>query len=220
LLYITTVVRDIMSLNQALMKAGGRPRKYSTKEAAAQAKRESNRRSRQRLHQPIGPADFIAYEPPLHPDVPTETPPETGLRTNINIPIPPRNARQDDVPQYLRPISPPPTQLPTSGDDAKLAEQIEQIRVDEQESIAERKEYDAEIANILLGMRSDKMIDKTAGSELQEIGEAEAAATGETANEEDSQRSCFTQLAFKEEPIMWDNNSVAASFTSNRSVGI
>jgi hypothetical protein len=64
------------------------------------------------------------------------------------------------------------------------------------------------------------MINKTAGSELQEIREVEAAAIGETANKEDSQRSCFTQLAFKEELIMWDNNSVTISFTLNRSVGI
>ncbi|KAH6665075.1 hypothetical protein B0J14DRAFT_569188 [Halenospora varia] len=143
--------------------------------------------------QPAGLADFIIYEPPLHSDILTETPPEIGLRTSINILIPSRDdARQDDVPQCVRPISPPPTQLPTATDDPKLAEQIKQIRADEQESILERNEYDTEIANILLGMRSDNIIGNVATSELQEIEEAEAATIRETANKEESQRSCLT----------------------------
>jgi hypothetical protein len=200
---------------------GGRPRKYATKAEARAADLEKRQYRRHQSRQPAGPADFIAYEPPLHSNVPTETPLEIGLRTSIDIPVPSRDdARHDDVPQCLRPISLPPTQLPTAADDPELAEQIQQIRADEQESVLERTEYDAEVANILLGMRSDNTVGNMATSELREMEEAEAAATGETASEEESQRSCLTPLAVAEEPIMWDNNSVAASYTSDRSATI
>jgi hypothetical protein len=79
-------------------KLGGRPRKYSTAEEAKRANLEGNRRRRQQQRQPIGPADFFAYEPQLHADIPAETPLETGLRTSrdVQIPVDP-NARQSDV---------------------------------------------------------------------------------------------------------------------------
>jgi len=208
-----------MASNQLPKKPVGRPKKHKTGGEAAKAVRESKLRwyhqSRQQSRQPAGPADFIAYEPLLHPGVPTETPPEIGLRTNINLPVISRDDTGDnDIPLYLRPISPPLTQLPTVVDDPELAEQIKQIRAGEQESIVE---YDAEIAHILLGMRRDHTSHNTETSESQAIEETEVLPSGDAANGEDSQRSCLTQLSFAEESILWDNNSVAASYTSERS---
>ncbi|KAF2174791.1 hypothetical protein K469DRAFT_647929, partial [Zopfia rhizophila CBS 207.26] len=77
-----------MASNTVPRKLRGRPRKHLTPAAAIQAKKESNRRRYLRQCQPQEPADFIAYEPRLHADVPTETPPEIGLRTSVDVPIP------------------------------------------------------------------------------------------------------------------------------------
>ena len=54
---------------------GGRPKKYATKAEAraADVEKRQHRRTRQQARLLVGPADFIAFEPP-HPDVPTDTP--------------------------------------------------------------------------------------------------------------------------------------------------
>jgi hypothetical protein len=122
-------------------KLSSRPRKY-TKEAAVEAKRVSNQRSRQRKHllHPPSPVDFIAYKP-THPDVPTNTP-ASGLRTSPDIPIPIEdNTQEANNTPNTRPISLPPIQLP---DDAITAH-INLIRQNEREINLERDKYESEI---------------------------------------------------------------------------
>lgn len=97
-------------------KRGGRPKKYATSDEARKANVEGNRRRRQvKALQSQGPADFIAFEPSLDTDCPADTCADTGLRTDILIPhesgTEHTGASQIDIPQHLRPISPPPTQL-------------------------------------------------------------------------------------------------------------
>jgi len=158
--------------------SGGRPKKYQSQEEAKKADIEKRRLRRQKAQLFTGPADFIAYEPP-HPDIPTDTPP-SGLRTSSDVRIPLDVDTQIDAPTNLQPISPPPTQPPLSGDDAEMAEQITQIRIDEQESNFERVEYEAEISRqlnemdaatvqILMGMRS---ANTTSVAEETRAGEA------------------------------------------------
>ena len=230
-----------------LKKAGGRPRKYTTTEAAKQANLENGHRRYQQLLQAQGPADFIAYEPP-HPDIPTDTPP-SGLRTSSDIRIPPDVDVQIDIPTNLRPISLLPTQLPLSNDDAEMVEQITQIRIDEQKSNFERVEYEAEIsqqlnemdaatAQILMGMRSanttsvaeetragetsrlsnkEGLVDDSVTTGLQTIEGSNTTGEGEKVYNEELLHSCFSTVASVDEPIVtWDNNSIAASNTSNR----
>jgi hypothetical protein len=152
-----------MPLDNHSKKPGGRPRKHSSAAAAIEAKKQSDRRRYLRSLQTQAPADFVAFEPP-HPDIPTDTP-LSGLRTSSDIRIPSDVDAQIDVPTNLRPISPPPTQPPLSDKDAGMAEQITQIRIDEEQSNFERAEYEAEISQqlnemdaatveILMGMRS------------------------------------------------------------------
>ncbi|KAH9208128.1 hypothetical protein DL95DRAFT_468026 [Leptodontidium sp. 2 PMI_412] len=116
-------------------KRGGRPKKYADADIVRRANIKGNRRRRERKAlQLSGPADFIAFEPllsdqddrqlskdPLHGTQPSEAPLSPQLNT------------------------PPPTQIPTSDEDAEIARQIEQTRADEQETDLERREYDAEI---------------------------------------------------------------------------
>src|ERR1700732_2720585 len=132
-------------------KAGGRPRKYSTAEEARRANLEGNRRRRLQQRQPIGPTDFIAFEPQLHADIPAETPLETGLRTSrdIRIPLDP-NARQDEVRPNLASPRPNPPVAAAAEEDAEINEQIRRIQTKEQETNTEQVEREAEIAEILL----------------------------------------------------------------------
>jgi hypothetical protein len=114
-------------------KAGGRPRKYSTVEEARRANLEGNRRRRLQQRQPIRPTDFIAFEPLLRVDIPTETPLETGLRTScdVRIPLDP-NARQGEVrPSLPSPRPNPPVSAAEEG--AEINEQIRRIQIKEQE---------------------------------------------------------------------------------------
>ncbi|KAF2175411.1 hypothetical protein K469DRAFT_610840 [Zopfia rhizophila CBS 207.26] len=141
----------------------GRPRKHLTPAAAIQAKKESDRQRYLRQRQPQGPADFIAYEPQLHADVPTDTPPEIGLRTSVDISIPQENGTQGcNNPQAPRSNRVPPAEPHTTNEDAKIARQIGQIRANEQESNIERDEYEAAI-----GQRLDEMDARTAEILLQ-----------------------------------------------------
>jgi hypothetical protein len=131
-------------------KRGGRPKKYTTSDDARKANVEGNRRRQQtKASKPQGPADFIAFDPPLHTDIPPDTSANTGLRTDISIPYEPgtqhTETSQIDIPPNLRPISPPPTQLA----DEDIDTQLNQIRIDERTSNIERNEYEAEIADQL-----------------------------------------------------------------------
>jgi hypothetical protein len=216
-------------------KAGGRPRKYSTAEEARRANLEGNRRRRRlQQSQPMGPADFIAYEPQLHADIPAETPLETGLRISRDIRIPPDpNARQAEVRPNLRP-SPRPNPQPPAAEDAEINEQVRRVQTREQETDAEQAERDAEIAEILLGMRAAEQTEDTGGGDvLETTNEAGAAnalhisglqtaarAEEERMSEEESQRSCFLNFGDIDEPILGDEQSIAASHASNRSVNI
>ncbi|KAN0103560.1 hypothetical protein V8E51_011873 [Hyaloscypha variabilis] len=216
-------------------KAGGRPRKYSTAEEARRANLEGNRRRRRlQQSQPMGPADFIAYEPQLHADIPAETPLETGLRISRDIRIPPDpNARQAEVRPNLRP-SPRPNPQPPAAEDAEINEQVRRVQTREQETDAEQAERDAEIAEILLGMRAAEQTEDAGGGDvLETTNEAGAAnalhisglqtaarAEEERMSEEESQRSCFLNFGDIDEPILGDEQSIAASHASNRSVNI
>lgn len=131
---------------------GGRPKKYATKVEARAADLEKRRYRRQQSRLLAGPADFIAFEP-SYPDVPTDTPP-SALRTSSDIRIPmDSNIQSSNIPQNLLPISLPPTQLLPIDENADIAAQIKQIQIDEQEANLERDKYDAEIAEILIGLR-------------------------------------------------------------------
>ncbi|KAF8861420.1 hypothetical protein BDZ45DRAFT_740188 [Acephala macrosclerotiorum] len=157
-----------MPSNNHPKKSGGRPRKHSTTAVAIEAKKQSDRqrylRRQLQAQGPLGPTDFIAFESPLHANIPTNTLSAIGLRTNIQIPQD-HDTEESDVAENLAPISPPPTQHPTSDEDAEVATQIKQIRVDEQEANVEQGEYEAEISQqlsksdaatteILMGLRA------------------------------------------------------------------
>jgi len=103
-------------------KASGRPRKCSTAEEARRVNLEGNRRRRLQQSQPIGPADFIVYEPQLHADIPAETPLETGLCTSrdVRIPLEP-NAQQNEVRLNLPSPRPNPP-LSAAEEDAEINE--------------------------------------------------------------------------------------------------
>ena len=150
-------------------KASGRPRKYSTAEEARRANLEGNRRRRLQQSQPIGPADFIVFEPQLHADIPAETPLETGLRTSRDVRIPlDFNARQDEVRPNLRP-SPRPNPRPSAvEEDAEINEQIRDIQIKEQETNTEQVERDTEIAEILLGIRAAEQAEDIGREEKRE----------------------------------------------------
>ena len=205
-------------------KAGGRPRKYATAEEARRANLEGNRRRRLQQSLPIGPADFITYEPQLHADVPTDTPP-SGLRTSSDIRIPAdSNVQSSNVPpQNLRPIHPPQTQLPPIDEDAEVAAQIKQIQIDEQEGNLERDEYEAEITEILIGLRLANAAEEArTGERSGSPGKRpmEGSIT-EGAHNEETQRSCSPEIASADGPMMtWDDDSIAASNTSDRPASI
>jgi hypothetical protein len=222
-----------MPPSQPPKNRGGRPRVHASKEAAAQAKKDGTRRWYQRSRQPTGPADFITYEPSLHGDVPADTPTGVGLRTNIHIPLDP-NARQDEVRPNLP--SPRPNPQPSAGEeDAEINEQIRRIHTKEQETNTEQVEREAEIAEILLGMRTAEQAEDFGGGELDvpettnEPGAADADISGlqtaaraeeEGMSEGESQRSCFLNFGDIDEPILGDENGIAALHASNRSVNI
>lgn len=223
--------------------SGGRPKKYQSQEEAKKADLKKRQLRRQRAQLLAGPVDFIAYEPP-HPDAPTDTP-LSGLRTGSNIRIPLDVDLQIDVLANLPPISPPPTQLPLSSDDVEMAQQIIQIRIDEQETNSERVEYEAEIsqqlneidattAHILMGMRSanttsvaketrasetneERLADGLATTELQTMEGSNTADESEKIYDEEPLYSCFSTVASMDEPITTrDNDSIDASNASNK----
>ncbi|KAF2469710.1 uncharacterized protein BDR25DRAFT_263030, partial [Lindgomyces ingoldianus] len=65
----------------------GRPRKFPTTAVAADARKKRDQQRYLRQRHPQGLADFIAYEPQIPADVPTETPTEISLRTTVQVPI-------------------------------------------------------------------------------------------------------------------------------------
>jgi len=77
-----------MPSNNHPNKSGGRPRKHSTTVAAVEAKKQSNRRRYLRGLQAQGPADFIAFKPQLHANIPADTPIEVGLCISHDVQIP------------------------------------------------------------------------------------------------------------------------------------
>jgi hypothetical protein len=92
--------------------------------------------------------DFIAYEPPLPADVPTETPPNLGLRTSADIPIPRNSDGQgsdsDKAPNpQASHHAPNPCLQP--NEDVEVTRAIERIRMEERESNIEQDEYEAAI---------------------------------------------------------------------------
>lgn len=100
----------------------------------------------------------------------------------------------------------------------------------------EQAERDAEIAEILLGMRAAEQAEDIGGEELdmpESANEAGAANTPdisglqtvatfreERISEEESQGSCLLNFSDINEPIIEDHNSIGASYASNRSVDI
>lgn len=141
-----------------MKKSGGRPRKYSTAEEAAAAKRRQNWGYYHNLSHsavPSGLADFITYEPPLPSDVPTYTRPSIGLRTSPDIPIPPENNIVDDLEGELEPAPYPPQSTPRRystptglQEDPEIVREVAQIRAVEEVS-TEDIEYDEEVTGQL-----------------------------------------------------------------------
>jgi len=223
-----------MPSNSYPKKSGGRPRKHSTTAAAAEAKKQSDRQRYLRRHAQ-GPIDFIAFEPQLHADIPAETPLETGLRTSRDVRIPlDSNARQDEVRPNLRP-SPRPNPRPSAAEeDAEINEQIRGIQTKEQETNTEQAERDAEIAEILLGMRAAEQAEDIGRGELDvpettnELGadadisglQTAARAKEEGMSEGESQRSCFLNFGDIDEPVIGDDNDIAASHASSKSANV
>ena len=122
-------------------KRGGRPPKYSDHEEARKADLERRRQRYNNRSCPLGPVDFIAYEPPRPPGIPIDTPSEIGLWISQDIRIPPERDAQEDHTNKNNPIPRCPTRIadPLSiEEDAKLAKRIEQIRTDEREQDAEQ----------------------------------------------------------------------------------
>jgi len=225
-----------MNPQNHLKKLSGRPRKYLTPQDAAKAKKQSNQQRYRRNLQPQGPADFIAYEPPLHQNVPAETP-QTGLRISLDIQIPQNSdtrqgdTQQGDVPQSLRPNYVQPSESESESEsDTDLTRQIQQVQIDEQKHNAEREEYEAEVSQRLNEMHAmtAKIIPQpdninkasTPGNlatlGLQAIEGSGITAGAERASERGSRRPP-SKAASVDEPILLDNNSVGASRASNKS---
>lgn len=125
----------------------GRPRKYDTKEEAVKAKKRRRHQRTQLQRQSQAPAEFIAYEPRLHGDVPSETPPNLGLRISADIPVPHdytvelNDELEDDAGyQLLFPDQP----LPSVEEDAAVAEQISQLQDQEQQWYREQPDDEME----------------------------------------------------------------------------
>ena len=95
-----------MPSTETLKKLCGRPRKYSTADEAAAAKRRQNRGYYHNPSRPVGlagPADFVAYEPLPTSDIPSYTLRAIGLRTSPDIPIPPDRDIVEDCEEELEP---------------------------------------------------------------------------------------------------------------------
>ncbi|KAH7108851.1 hypothetical protein B0J11DRAFT_513064 [Dendryphion nanum] len=148
-----------MSSGNPLKRPGGRPKKYSTAAAAAEAKKE---------------IEFIAYEPPLSEDVPNTTSSNLNLRISADVPIP----RDGDEPPNPEPNRERPPRYLLDNEDAEIVRRIEQIRENEEESNAEQYEYEAAIvqrlddidtraAGSLIEMQLDKNRTHMATSKLQ-----------------------------------------------------
>ena len=136
--------------------AVGRPRLYATKEEAKRVDLEKRQQRRQQQQQIRGPADFIAYEPLLHSDIPIPTPPEIGLRIGPDIGIPIEEGIQEgnidetDT-QQSAPWSIPCQTTPAQAnqcsaeEDAEIARQVKEIQKSEQENSTEQEEYEARV---------------------------------------------------------------------------
>ena len=144
----------IMPSTEPLKKPGGRPRKYSTADEAAAAKRRQNRGYYHNPSRPVGlagPVDFVAYEPLPTSDIPSYTLPAIGLRTSPDIPIPPDRDIVEDCEEeleaeaYLTQDNPPRTATPnTLHEEPEIIRQVEKIRTEEVTNI-EDADYDAEV---------------------------------------------------------------------------
>jgi hypothetical protein len=200
----------------APQRLGGRPKKYLTAKDARRANLEGNRR--RRLQQSHGPADFIAYEPPLHPDIPLDTPPEVGLRTSLDVRIPQdRDTQCHSASADLGDSQRQPNHLPNPplpNDDVEIAKKVKKIQIEEQELNAEQEEYEAEVAQILAGLRSANGTADVIDSEAISPKTATAGGRGELDDRGGSQRDYFSDTAYIDDPIAGDNNSVTASYKS------
>ena len=131
---------------------GGRPRKYKTDEEARQADIKS--RQRRRLHtQHTRPVDFIAFEPPLHSNIPANTRPEIGLRISSDIQIPlgcdtqQTSAEQNDPDQNWQPhLIHTAREFADKEEEDKILEEVRRIQAKELEDNVEQAEYDEEVA--------------------------------------------------------------------------
>jgi hypothetical protein len=120
---------------------GGRPKKFPTTRAADAGKKESDRQRYQRRRLYAHRAEFIAYEPSLPQDLPTETPVATGLRISPDIPLPQdTTSLQSD---HRRDEHQPSTPILPVHLDAELLASINQAQADEQESIQEQDLYES-----------------------------------------------------------------------------
>lgn len=229
---ISILQAPIMPLGNHPKKLGGRPRKHSTAEAATRAKKESDRRRYQQSLHAIGPADFIAYEPPLHPGIPADTPPEIGLRTSLDVRIPQaqdqdhntqgHSADNHDPQRHEARSQQPnhPPNPPPPSDDPGIAEKVREIRMGEREYNIEQEEFEAEVAQILAGLRS---ANTTANLLYPEAISSKAVASGDSDsgsdNGRDSQHPCLLDAACMDDPIR-GGSSLTASHTPNKTASI
>ncbi|KAJ8069561.1 hypothetical protein OCU04_000002 [Sclerotinia nivalis] len=227
-------------------KHNRRSKKYSNIEKARKANIENTLRYQEKKAlQPSDPIDFIVYKPSLHSDIPTNTPPTINLRTDIQIPqdhqiLQDHDTQESDVPETLRSTFPLLTQLPSIDKNADIAVQIKQIQKNEQEVNLERNEYNTEIAEILIGLRSaytTSTIEETRIDGISETyieGAIEVGISGiqtmedlyivnqkEGVHNEELWRSCSSHIGSIDELIMiWDNDSIVISNPSNEPASI
>jgi hypothetical protein len=205
-------------------KPGGRPKKHTTTAAAAEAKKESDKRRYLRGRQPPRPTNFIAYEPVLCADVPTETRTEIGIRTDADIPIPQDGEGQ--LSSNLLSVRANQQQLLA----AFVANQGADTGTHAQAN-AEQEEYNAAILQ-----RAEELdtgtLDNTITTPLR--GEEDIITGLEAANEDgesresqqELQRPCSRPRAFvaslpsADELVAWDNSGASSLHSSARSAGV
>ncbi|KAF9730177.1 hypothetical protein PMIN01_12110 [Paraphaeosphaeria minitans] len=162
---------------------GGRPKKYITAEAKAEAKRRHNHeeylRRKDRPFQRETRPEFVHYEPiPL--GIPTTTRIDLGLRISTDVPIPCDSLiGPDELPEGEDVYRPPSPLASLAADDVEAAAVISQLQTSDREQTNERIEYerriqqqikdkDARTAGILLEMQAGTMAVRSSADNIPE----------------------------------------------------
>ncbi|CAE7221186.1 hypothetical protein HRS9139_10562 [Pyrenophora teres f. teres] len=175
----------------------GRPRKYQTKEEAAEAARQLRQQRYQRQRWAQAPPEFIAYAPTI-PGAPTTTYLDIGLRISADVPIPRDAFTLPDEPlegedEYRQPS--PLASLAVA--EVEAAAVISQLRASDREQTNESIEYeqrilqqiqdsDARAARILLEIQARTAQNTSANGILEHSGNVERPAGLENDKASDS----------------------------------